>query len=114
MLYLALVIGFVGGCRFEVMGVLGVEDAPDGGVLPARDLSLADLSLADLSQEPPTGDLALPPDLLPIVPMLAGSVQDRPGHVNLSMVGTVDWAHWGLSAAGDFNHKSGICFSART
>ena len=31
-----------------------------------------------------------------------------PATVNLSTEGTADWAHWGLTGAGSFNHKSGI------
>jgi hypothetical protein len=99
MLYLALVVGFGGGCRFEVKG-WGVEDAPDSGASPVPDLSQV---------QPPDEDLATkPPDLLPVVPLLSGAILDRPGHVNLSMVGTLDWVHWGLTNAGDFNHKSGV------
>jgi alpha-tubulin suppressor-like RCC1 family protein len=31
-----------------------------------------------------------------------------PSTINLTTAGTVDWAHWGLGAATDFNHKSGV------
>ena len=30
------------------------------------------------------------------------------GPVDLTAEGGLDWAHWGLSTATDFNHKSGV------
>ena len=34
------------------------------------------------------------------------------GEVNLSNEGTLDWAHWGLGGAADFNHKSSLISDA--
>jgi murein DD-endopeptidase MepM/ murein hydrolase activator NlpD len=31
-----------------------------------------------------------------------------PASINLTTVGTIDWAHWGLSSPSSFNHKSGV------
>jgi hypothetical protein len=45
---------------------------------------------------PPAGNLSGLDSLLP-----SGAV------INLSSEGTVDWAHWGLATATDFNHKAG-------
>ena len=39
---------------------------------------------------------------------LIGSVALPPASVNLTAEGTVDWAHWGLSSAASFDHKSGV------
>ncbi|MFN0277197.1 MAG: hypothetical protein ACKVRN_01205 [Pyrinomonadaceae bacterium] len=39
---------------------------------------------------------------------LSGSQTVTPANVDLSAEGTSDWAHWGLTAPGDFNHKSGV------
>jgi alpha-glucosidase (family GH31 glycosyl hydrolase) len=40
--------------------------------------------------------------------VLTGSIAAPPSNANLSTEGTTDWAHWGLNAVGDFNHKSGV------
>jgi hypothetical protein len=40
--------------------------------------------------------------------VLTGSFATPSGPVNLSTEGTVDWAHWGLTDASSFNHKSGV------
>lgn len=40
--------------------------------------------------------------------MISGGQTPAPGNVNLTTEGTADWAHWGLSDAGSFNHKSGV------
>ncbi len=37
----------------------------------------------------------------------AGSLTS-PTNVDLSSEGTLDWAHWGLSSASSFNHKTGV------
>ncbi len=39
---------------------------------------------------------------------LAGTLSTPSGTQNLSTLGTVDWAHWGLSSATSYNHKSGV------
>ena len=39
---------------------------------------------------------------------LTGSVATPPNSQNLSTQGTTDWAHWGLAAPSDFNHKAGV------
>ena len=33
---------------------------------------------------------------------------NTPATVNLTAVGTTDWAHWGLTSATSFNHKNGV------
>jgi hypothetical protein len=40
--------------------------------------------------------------------LLSGGSASSPPAVQLSNEGTDDWAHWGLNAAGDFDHKSGV------
>ena len=40
--------------------------------------------------------------------VLSGSVAVPPASVNLTSQGTLDWAHWGLSSAASFDHKSGV------
>ncbi len=39
---------------------------------------------------------------------LASTLSTPSGTQNLSTLGTVDWAHWGLSSATSYNHKSGV------
>jgi PKD repeat protein len=39
--------------------------------------------------------------------MLVGSQTTPVGPVNLTAAGPLDWAHWGLTSATSFNHKSG-------
>ncbi len=39
---------------------------------------------------------------------LSGLMSQPPSAVNLSTEGTTDWAHWGLTTASSFNHKSGV------
>src|SRR4026207_488965 len=42
--------------------------------------------------------------------VLSGSFSTLPAgaNVNLTPEGSLDWAHWGLTAPDDFNHKAGI------
>ena len=39
---------------------------------------------------------------------LSGSMLTPTGPVPLTTEGSADWGHWGLNAAGDFNHKAGV------
>jgi hypothetical protein len=39
---------------------------------------------------------------------LSGSMATPSGTQNLTSLGTVDWAHWGLTTAGSFDHKAGV------
>jgi hypothetical protein len=39
---------------------------------------------------------------------LQGSVAAPPASVDLTAEGTTDWAHWGLTAAGSFDHKTAV------
>ena len=39
---------------------------------------------------------------------LAGSLTTPSGAQNLTSLGTVDWAHWGLTSASSFDHKAGV------
>ena len=41
-------------------------------------------------------------------PNLSVQMDQSPAGVTLSTEGTSDWAHWGLSNASSFNHKSGV------
>lgn len=38
----------------------------------------------------------------------ASFVSGEFGQTDLSSLGTVDWAHWGLGGSNDYNHKSGV------
>jgi hypothetical protein len=40
--------------------------------------------------------------------LLSGSKVATPATVGLSTEGTLDWAHWGLTTAGSFDHKAGV------
>jgi len=39
---------------------------------------------------------------------LAGTLATPSGTQNLTSLGTLDWAHWGLTAASSFDHKGGV------
>jgi hypothetical protein len=39
---------------------------------------------------------------------LTGTQTTHPSNIDLTMEGTSDWAHWGLSDASSFNHKNGV------
>lgn len=39
---------------------------------------------------------------------LTGSMAEPPSFVDLTTEGTADWAHWGLLAPPDFDHKQGV------
>ena len=39
---------------------------------------------------------------------LSGALATPSGPQNLTSLGTVDWAHWGLTTAGSFDHKAGV------
>ncbi|MDB4965837.1 MAG: hypothetical protein JWN44_1526 [Myxococcales bacterium] len=50
----------------------------------------------------------LPPiDLQPGPALLQGTSAQPPVTADLTAVGTIDWAHWGLTIAADFDHRSG-------
>jgi hypothetical protein len=65
-------------------------------------------SQPDMAQQP---DLTPPPDLLPKPDLggrLDGTVADASGVVDLTSVGTLDWAHWGLWSEKSVTRKAGI------
>jgi len=45
---------------------------------------------------------------------LSGSLATAPATVDLAAEGTLDWAHWGLTTAGSFNHKAGVASQIST
>jgi hypothetical protein len=95
---LAEVVALTMGCRFNVSGV----PAPAGDLL---DLAFA-TSEQDQAASPPS-DLAAAVDTMALPPVLEGKFAAPNGATNLTTLGTVDWAHWGLTSASDFNHRSG-------
>ncbi|MBK8161664.1 MAG: hypothetical protein IPK65_00485 [Gammaproteobacteria bacterium] len=46
--------------------------------------------------------------MTPAAGHLLGTNNTSPASVNLSTEGSADWAHWALTNAASFNHKSGI------
>lgn len=95
----------LGGCSFHVDG-LGTQETPELGVflLDAGVPRVFDLASApDLAQAPPPRDLAPPPDLSGAYLHVQGTATTAA--INLTMEGTIDWAHWGYALAGDFDHK---------
>ncbi len=48
------------------------------------------------------------PTPTPPPPIITGSLAPAPtnGAINLTAEGTLDWAHWGLTSASDFDHKA--------
>ena len=39
---------------------------------------------------------------------LGGSIADARGTIQLTTEGSSDWAHWGLNAVTDFDHKAAV------
>jgi hypothetical protein len=85
------------GCQFRVGGVKPPDRLPSTDL--AAPVDLARVRSHDLSM---LGDLAAPPDLLPVTGQLMVTGPDPiPGSVDLTQEGYVDWAHCGyLSVAG--------------
>jgi hypothetical protein len=48
------------------------------------------------------------PDMVPTKPYLTASIDAAPLEVDLTNEGALDWVHWGLPAASDSNHKTGV------
>jgi hypothetical protein len=94
----AVALVVASGCVFSVESVpLPGSVAADGSVIAADSSVIADASvLTDLAVAP---DLARPP-------LVSGRVSPLPSSVDLTAEGALDWAHWGLSADDDYDHKS--------
>ncbi len=67
--------------------------------------ALADLAVGAADADAP--DLAPPADLAMGRGMLVTTPSAMPATVDLTALGTYDWAHFGLAAASDVNRKSG-------
>lgn len=112
LLYSCLVV-VTPGCAFHVHPTSDVADMASLDVAP----DLAGSSDVDLASPAGPGDLAtsagadlappLPADLATVPGMLSGTSAAIPGNVDLSGEGKVDWAHFGMNAVSDVNHKSG-------
>lgn len=91
------------GCQFRV----------DGSSATAADASVtADLAPpatndlpADLAPPAAVPDLAPPPDLTPPSELFVTSTP-MSGTIDLTQVGTIDWAHYGFSSATSFDDKA--------
>jgi hypothetical protein len=96
---------FAVACSFDVTAVGGAVSIdgsdPHDGSAPL-DLDAPDRADAKL---PPTLDLS--PDDLSGTGLLSVSYGESPTMVDLTALGTDDWAHWGLTSATDFDHKLG-------
>ena len=98
------------GCRFGVAG-LPIRGADDGGGIPDLAVAPGDaatatpLDLAAAADLAAPLDLAVPPDLA-TPPSLSGQLVTVGTAIALTTEGTLDWAHWGLAAAGDFDHRA--------
>ena len=44
----------------------------------------------------------------PTKPYLTAEIGEQPATVALTSEGSLDWAHWGLKSASDYNHKSAV------
>ncbi len=62
------------------------------------DTFVPDTSVADTAPETPA---------VGVLKVTYGEQPAASYSINLSTEGTIDWAHWGLGAAGNWNHKSG-------
>jgi hypothetical protein len=122
-----LALDLVGGCEFRVKGVPIASPGSDGppadlaGLVPPDlsgklpiDFAGVDLTGVDLTSPPdlaaPPPDLSAPLDLTGVDLLIPGSlsvtVTTTPaGNLDLTSLGTADWAHWGLNQATDFDHK---------
>jgi hypothetical protein len=118
---IALIAALAGGCAFNIDGLpitppagedQGMPDLAVGGAdLASSDLASSgdlagpvDLSMADLTA-PPGSDLAGGLDLLQPGQLTGTLAFQAAADINLSTEGSADWSHWGLAAAGDWDHK---------
>lgn len=100
------------GCQFEIDGS-GNTALPDAAPI-AADLAVAaddltatpdDLTALPADLAPPRADLAAPRDLMSPAE-LAVTVATASGNIDLTQLGSVDWAHFGLSSASSFDDKA--------
>lgn len=94
------------GCNFRVPSFVstGPSPFPDPTGMTAADL--ASPSPTDMAS-PVVGDLAMP-DLATLPALLTPNISNNPNSpVDLTAVGTLDWAHWGLVNSTSFDHKNG-------
>lgn len=91
------------GCDFRIAAIaVGDGGTIDGPIVPG------DGGGAPGGGAPDGGapDGAAPGDLGGGGPFLAVTPATPPPAVDLSLEGTLDWAHWGFATAGDFDHKA--------
>lgn len=90
----------VAGCNFHVGAWMGGAPPAGGNGDTAADLAGVGGSGVDLAVPGSSSDLAH------AGPFLQVHGAPTPGAVDLTLVGPADWAHWGFSSAGDFDHKA--------
>ncbi len=86
-----------GGSAGAAAGIAG--DAPVGGTAGGVDTASSGAAGSPEGGEGPA------PEMLPYVTGIIGMQSISAG---LTLQGTLDWAHWGLTAAGDYNHKAAV------
>jgi hypothetical protein len=104
------------GCNFHVLALPIEDGTPSTADLAttSSDVDLGttpgDVDLAlTLPPPPPPVDLAAPLDLATTTGALTGTrAPVPPGAIDLTAEGGTDWAHYGLSAATDVDHKDAV------
>lgn len=94
---------FSAGCQFRVGGTGSASLVGDDLAQAVADLALPAGEPSDLAPFIP--DLAPPPDMTPPSTLVV-TVAPASGSIDLTQIGTVDWAHYGLTSATSFDDKA--------
>jgi hypothetical protein len=102
-----LLLWALAGCSFDVAGIAPPPSPqPHEGDM-ARPIVPEPADLAMLPVSPPPPSAAEDMASAPITPLLTATIDPSTTPLIDQTAGTRDWAHWGLSGAGSFDHKSG-------
>jgi hypothetical protein len=97
---LAMACAF-GACAFHIDALVPGSGGTGGnGSDGPADLAGVDGDVPDATMLPGGGDLAHAGAFITV------EGAPTPGAVDLTFLGPSDWAHWGFSSAGDFDHKA--------
>jgi hypothetical protein len=90
----------IAGCNFRIDALVPGGGGGSGGMVAPVDMAAFDADVSDASMLGGGGDLAHSGAFI----IVTGA--PTPGAVDLTFLGPSDWAHWGFSAASDFDHKA--------
>lgn len=110
----AVPIDDTGSSDTSIVEDSGVADAIDDTLAPdtgTPDTGTPDTGMPDTGTPdtgpPDTGTPDAGPDATPVGVLVGSSTASVTETVSLTGLGTLDWAHWGLTSSGSFNHKKG-------